>query len=83
MTSSSSLRSHPPLLSPSLLLLLLLLQLKASWRIFDEVLHQIDRSEVKPDPYEYGSRGPPAADVLRSETGHVTNIVAKDITWSV
>ncbi|KPI87665.1 glucose-6-phosphate 1-dehydrogenase putative (G6PD) [Leptomonas seymouri] len=37
-------------------------ELDASWHIFTPLLHQIDRGEVKPIPYQAGTRGPKQAD---------------------
>ena len=33
-------------------------ELFEAWRIFTPVLHAIDRGEVEPIPYPFGSRGP-------------------------
>ncbi|EOD14173.1 glucose-6-phosphate dehydrogenase, partial [Emiliania huxleyi CCMP1516] len=37
-----------------------------SWAIFTPVLHQLREEKVVPEPYPYGSRGPPGADELAS-----------------
>ncbi|KAG5468097.1 hypothetical protein LSCM1_02066 [Leishmania martiniquensis] len=37
-------------------------ELDVAWRIFTPLLHQIDRGEVKPIPYQAGTRGPKEAD---------------------
>ncbi|KAK2184907.1 hypothetical protein NP493_249g08013 [Ridgeia piscesae] len=42
-------------------------ELAEAWRIFTPILHQIDTEKPDPIPYEYGSRGPPAADELREK----------------
>jgi glucose-6-phosphate 1-dehydrogenase len=46
-------------------------ELRAAWAIFTPLLHSIDRGEVKPLPYAYGSRGPAAADELLAKAGYV------------
>lgn len=45
--------------------------LAASWAIFTPLLHQIDRGELSPIPYAYGSRGPKEADELLAKEGYV------------
>uniref|UniRef100_A0A061S3M8 Glucose-6-phosphate 1-dehydrogenase n=1 Tax=Tetraselmis sp. GSL018 TaxID=582737 RepID=A0A061S3M8_9CHLO len=47
-------------------------ELEYAWRIFDPLLHAIDRGEVDPIPYPYGSRGPRQADQLRDLLGYVS-----------
>lgn len=37
-------------------------ELEVAWGIFTPLLHQIDRGELKPLPYQAGSRGPKEAD---------------------
>ncbi|KAH6831290.1 glucose-6-phosphate dehydrogenase 6 [Perilla frutescens var. hirtella] len=46
-------------------------ELKAAWEIFTPLLHRIDEGEVKPLPYEKGSRGPAEADHLLEKAGYV------------
>lgn len=46
-------------------------ELKAAWEIFTPLLHRIDEGEVKPLPYEAGSRGPAEADKLLKKAGYV------------
>ncbi|XP_078439799.1 glucose-6-phosphate 1-dehydrogenase 6, cytoplasmic-like [Wolffia australiana] len=46
-------------------------ELKAAWEIFTPLLHRIDDGEMKPLPYEPGSRGPVEADRLLSKAGYV------------
>jgi glucose-6-phosphate 1-dehydrogenase len=46
-------------------------ELAAAWAVFTPLLHQIDRGEVPPLPYKYGSRGPPEADQLLAREGYV------------
>lgn len=33
-------------------------ELDVSWKIFTPILHAIDEGKIKPEDYEYGSRGP-------------------------
>ncbi|KWU42850.1 glucose-6-phosphate dehydrogenase [Rhodotorula sp. JG-1b] len=37
-------------------------ELDIAWKLFTPILHQIDNDKPKPEPYEYGSRGPAALD---------------------
>ncbi|RKP14440.1 glucose-6-phosphate dehydrogenase [Piptocephalis cylindrospora] len=37
-------------------------ELDAAWKIFTPILHQIDEGKIKPNSYEYGSRGPKGLD---------------------
>lgn len=37
-------------------------ELQEAWRIFTPLLHQIEKQEIQPIPYKYGSRGPQEAD---------------------
>ena len=46
-------------------------ELEAAWKIFDDVLHQLDNGELDPIPYVYGSRGPPAADDFVADRGYI------------
>ena len=46
-------------------------ELEVAWRIFDPLLHAIDRGEAEPVPYVYGSRGPQESDDLRDKCGYV------------
>jgi len=46
-------------------------ELDAAWRIFTPVLHQLERDKIKPLPYEYGTRGPAAADEMIKRMGFV------------
>ena len=39
-------------------------ELAASWDIFTPVLHELEQKGVRPEPYEFGSLGPAAADRL-------------------
>jgi hypothetical protein len=44
-------------------------ELDASWRIFTPVLRELAAKGIKPQPYPYGSRGPPATDALAAKYG--------------
>lgn len=44
-------------------------ELEASWSIFTPLLHAIDRGEIKPETYAYGSRGPKALNDWISKYG--------------
>lgn len=46
-------------------------ELEVAWKIFTPLLHAIDRGEVRPIPYEYGSRGPKEADDMRDTHGYI------------
>ncbi|KAE8694393.1 Glucose-6-phosphate 1-dehydrogenase [Hibiscus syriacus] len=46
-------------------------ELKAAWEIFTPLLHRIDNGEMKPIPYQPGSRGPAEADELLAKAGYV------------
>ncbi|TQD98120.1 hypothetical protein C1H46_016242 [Malus baccata] len=46
-------------------------ELKAAWEIFTPLLHRIDNGELKPLPYQPGSRGPAEADALLEKAGYV------------
>lgn len=45
-------------------------ELEAAWSIFTPLLHAIDNGEVKPVPYQAGSRGPKEADDLLAACGY-------------
>ena len=45
-------------------------ELEEAWKIFTPVLHAIDRGEISPVPYKYGSRGPKEADDLMYAMGY-------------
>jgi glucose-6-phosphate 1-dehydrogenase len=40
-------------------------ELQAAWDIFTPALHAIDQQALVPEPYPFGSQGPPAARLLR------------------
>ena len=44
-------------------------ELDASWRIFTPILRELAAKGIKPQPYPYGSRGPPATDALAAKYG--------------
>ncbi|CAN0924639.1 Glucose-6-phosphate 1-dehydrogenase, cytoplasmic isoform [Linum grandiflorum] len=46
-------------------------ELRAAWEIFTPLLHRIDDGEMKPMPYQPGSRGPAEADELLERAGYV------------
>jgi len=46
-------------------------ELFEAWRIFTPLLHKIESSRVKPEPYVYGSRGPASSDELMRKNGFV------------
>ena len=41
-------------------------ELQAAWDVFTPVLHEIERRKLVPEPYQFGSRRPAAADSLLS-----------------
>lgn len=50
-------------------------ELDASWRIFTPLLHYLDEhSEIKPDPYKYGSRGPAVLDEFTRSYGFIRGL---------
>jgi glucose-6-phosphate 1-dehydrogenase len=53
-------------------------ELEASWKIFTPLLHRIDNEKVVPQKYEFGSRGPKAADVLVDKLGYKRS---KSYSW--
>jgi len=44
-------------------------ELEAAWKIFTPILHKLDKEKIKPVIYEFGSRGPAAADELTKRYG--------------
>jgi glucose-6-phosphate 1-dehydrogenase len=54
-------------------------ELRAAWAIFTPLLHEIDDGKVEVHKYEFGSRGPAAADALLAKAGYIR---PKDYTWS-
>lgn len=55
-------------------------ELRAAWNIFTPLLKKIDDGEVPVHPYEFGSRGPDAADSLLDSTGYKRPV---DYVWSL
>lgn len=45
-------------------------ELRAAWKIFTPILHQIESEKIKPIPYDYGSRGPRESDELLAKVGY-------------
>ena len=48
-------------------------ELLEAWRIVTPLLHMIEKGEIEPRPYEFGSRGPPESDALIKKVGFVVN----------
>ncbi|CAK4071866.1 unnamed protein product [Aphanomyces euteiches] len=46
-------------------------ELRAAWKIFSPLLHEIDEKKIPPIPYPFGSRGPPESDDLIRSLGYV------------
>jgi glucose-6-phosphate 1-dehydrogenase len=44
-------------------------ELDAAWKIFTPILHKIDNEKIAPQPYKYGTRGPPAIEEFVSKYG--------------
>lgn len=44
-------------------------ELIASWRIFSPALHELKARRVRPEPYVYGSSGPPSEAAFASRFG--------------
>jgi glucose-6-phosphate 1-dehydrogenase len=44
-------------------------ELEGSWKIFDPLLRELEERQVVPEPYVYGSRGPPLADDMTNRLG--------------
>jgi glucose-6-phosphate 1-dehydrogenase len=55
-------------------------ELEAAWKIFTPILHRLENEKIEPELYEFGSRGPEAADKLIASTGHR---LTKGYTWPV
>jgi len=54
-------------------------ELKAAWKIFTPLLHQLDKEQKKPEQYTFGSRGPKASDALIQKYGYLRN---DKYTWT-
>ncbi len=44
-------------------------ELEAAWDIFTPILHELENSRIKPEPYVFGSAGPGSSDVLAARYG--------------
>jgi len=44
-------------------------ELAAAWDIFTPVLHELEQRRIKPEPYDFGSEGPAAADEIAARYG--------------
>lgn len=53
-------------------------ELSEAWRIFTPVLHQLEKQQVKPHSYVFGSRGPKEADNFLASHGFESD---PDFTW--
>jgi glucose-6-phosphate 1-dehydrogenase len=49
-------------------------ELEGSWRIFDPLLKELAARDQAPEPYQYGSRGPAAADIMAERLGVQRNV---------
>ncbi|KAL2919681.1 Glucose-6-phosphate 1-dehydrogenase [Polyrhizophydium stewartii] len=45
-------------------------ELDAAWKIFTPLLHQIESSKVKPEPYTFGTRGPASLSAFVEKHGY-------------
>jgi glucose-6-phosphate 1-dehydrogenase len=45
-------------------------ELEASWDVFTPVLRESESRRIKPEPYEYGSKGPAGADKMAERNGY-------------
>jgi len=53
-------------------------ELDAAWKIFTPILHKIDSEKIAPQPYAYGTRGPPGIEEFVSNYGFKR---AQDYNW--
>jgi len=44
-------------------------ELEQQWQVFDQLLHDLKHSKLRPETYGFGSRGPKAADDLAKRHG--------------
>eukprot|EP01113_Clastostelium_recurvatum_P017311 TRINITY_DN2026_c0_g1_i3.p1 TRINITY_DN2026_c0_g1~~TRINITY_DN2026_c0_g1_i3.p1 ORF type:complete len:509 (+),score=142.79 TRINITY_DN2026_c0_g1_i3:241-1767(+) len=49
-------------------------ELEEAWKIFTPLLHRLDKEKTKPEPYEFGSRGPASSDELIKRAGYVRSL---------
>lgn len=49
-------------------------ELRAAWSIFTPLLHGIDRGDITPEPYPYGSRGPADQDRFLADSGYLRSV---------
>jgi hypothetical protein len=49
-------------------------ELRAAWSIFTPLLHGIDRGDITPKPYPYGSRGPADQDRFLADSGYLRSV---------
>jgi hypothetical protein len=49
-------------------------ELRAAWSIFTPLLHAIDRGEISPERYPYGSRGPADQDRFLADSGYLRSV---------
>lgn len=49
-------------------------ELRAAWSIFTPLLHAIDRGDITPEPYPYGSRGPADQDKFLTDSGYLRSV---------
>jgi glucose-6-phosphate 1-dehydrogenase len=49
-------------------------ELRAAWSIFTPLLHGIDRGEISPQRYPYGSRGPADQDGFLADSGYLRSV---------
>lgn len=55
-------------------------ELDAAWKLFTPLLHELENKKIKPEPYQYGSRGPASADAQLKKTGFTRH--AKPYHWT-
>ncbi|KAI9364509.1 glucose-6-phosphate dehydrogenase [Zopfochytrium polystomum] len=53
-------------------------ELDAAWKIFTPLLHKIEKEQIRPAPYKFGSRGPPGTDAFIEKFGYKRS---KDYKW--
>lgn len=53
-------------------------ELSEAWRIFTPLLHQMEKQQVKPHSYVFGTRGPIEADNFFTSHGFESDA---DFTW--